>query len=76
MGKKEKREKAQNHTTSDNGGTESNENHPRKKRKSRDKVKEPRNDTVSLATEIPTVTIAIPGSIIDNAQSLELATRV
>lgn len=28
------------------------------------------------AMEIPTVTVAVPGSIIHNAQSLELATRV
>lgn len=28
------------------------------------------------AKEIPTVSIAVPGSIIDNAQSYELATRV
>ena len=28
------------------------------------------------ATDIPTLTIAVPGSIIHNAQSLELATRV
>ncbi|VFQ79834.1 unnamed protein product [Cuscuta campestris] len=30
----------------------------------------------ALSKELPTVSIALPGSIIDNAQSLELATRL
>lgn len=76
MGKKEKGETAQNNAAFANGGSESNEKRPKKKRKNRDKVKEPQNDDVLLATEIPTITIAVPGSIIDNAQSFELATRV
>ncbi|KAK6146085.1 hypothetical protein DH2020_019954 [Rehmannia glutinosa] len=76
MGKKEKRETAQYDASLANGGSESQEKHPKKKRKNREKVKEPHNDAVSLATETPTITIAVPGSIIDNAQSLELATRL
>lgn len=43
------------------------------KKKKKEKLKE-RNGAVS--NELPTVSIALPGSIIDNAQSLELATRV
>ena len=42
-----------------------------KKEKKR-KVEKEKHET----KETPTVTIAVPGSIIDNAQSLELATRV
>ncbi|KAL0368009.1 UNVERIFIED_CONTAM: putative methyltransferase C9o [Sesamum calycinum] len=75
MGKKEKRETEQNDVSAANGGSESQEKHRKKKRKNREKVEEPQNDAV-LATDIPTVTIAVPGSIIDNAQSLELATRL
>lgn len=76
MGKKEKREKVESNGDFGNGVTESNDKHPKKKRKNRDKVKEQHNDGVSLPTETPTITLALPGSIIDNAQSHELATRV
>ncbi|KAL7123946.1 hypothetical protein ABFS83_14G016000 [Erythranthe nasuta] len=76
MGKKEKREAEQTDVSIGNGGSESHEKHPKKKRKNKDKVKELENDVVSLSAEIPTITVAIPGSIIDNAQSLELATRL
>lgn len=76
MGKKEKREKAENCGGSENGGLESNEKRSKKKRKSRDKIEEHQNDDVSLTTERPTITIALPGSIIDNAQTHELATRL
>ncbi|GFQ06387.1 putative methyltransferase c9orf114 [Phtheirospermum japonicum] len=76
MAKKEKRGAAQIDASMENGVPESHEKQPKKKRKNREKVKEPQNDAVSLATEIPTRTIALPGSIIDNAQSLELATRL
>ncbi|KAK4388542.1 putative methyltransferase C9o [Sesamum angolense] len=75
MGKKEKREREQNDVSAANGDSESQEKHRKKKRKNREKVEEPQNEAV-LATDIPTVTIAVPGSIIDNAQSLELATRL
>ncbi|KAL0434428.1 UNVERIFIED_CONTAM: hypothetical protein Slati_2777100 [Sesamum latifolium] len=74
MGKKQKRETEQNDVCAANGGSESQEKHRKKKRKNREKVEEPQNEAV-LATDISTVTIAVPGSIIDNAQSLELATR-
>ncbi|PIN04469.1 hypothetical protein CDL12_22990 [Handroanthus impetiginosus] len=76
MGKKEKRETSQNEVSAENGGSEARKKHRKKKKKNREKVKEQENDTVSLATEVPTITIALPGSIIDNAQSLELATRL
>lgn len=77
MGKKErKREIAQNDASFENGGSDSHEKHAKKKRKNREKVKEQQNDAVPSSTEMPTITVAIPGSIIDNAQSLELATRV
>ncbi|KAL3634585.1 hypothetical protein CASFOL_021639 [Castilleja foliolosa] len=76
MGKKEKqREAAKIDASMENGVPETHEQ-PRKKKKNREKVKELQNDAVSLATEPPTLTIALPGSIIDNAQSLELATRL
>ncbi|XP_011071557.1 putative methyltransferase C9orf114 homolog isoform X1 [Sesamum indicum] len=75
MGKKEKRKMEQNDVSAANGGSEYQEKHRKKKRKNREKVEEPQNEAV-LATDIPTVTIAVPGSIIDNAQSLELATRL
>ena len=46
----------------------------RKKKKKKKKRNKEQNDGDS--NETPTVSIALPGSIIDNAQSLELATRV
>lgn len=45
-----------------------------KKKKKKKKRKEEQKD-VDL-NQTPTVSIAVPGSIIDNTQSLELATRV
>lgn len=48
------------------------DSHNKKKKK---KKKEIRGDD-GEAQQIPTVSIAVSGSIIDNAQSLELATRV
>lgn len=47
------------------------ESSKRKKRKREEKMKEKKNKNKK-----PTVSIAVPGSIIDNAQSLELATLV
>ncbi|XP_051130106.1 uncharacterized protein LOC127250728 [Andrographis paniculata] len=80
MGKKDKRETAPNHAPAANGGESgSHEKRAKKKRKNREKAEEEEptaDDAVSLATEAPTVSIAVPGSIIDNAQSVELATRL
>ncbi|KAL6526562.1 hypothetical protein OROGR_015652 [Orobanche gracilis] len=76
MGKKQKRETVQDDAFLANDIPESHENQSKKKRKNIEKVNESQNDAVSLATETPTTTIAIPGSIINNAQSLELATRL
>ncbi|KAJ0093877.1 hypothetical protein Patl1_25420 [Pistacia atlantica] len=45
-----------------------------KKKKKKKKKRDYQNDDAS--NELPTVSIAVPGSIIDNAQSLELATRL
>ncbi|KAG8373047.1 hypothetical protein BUALT_Bualt12G0130200 [Buddleja alternifolia] len=69
--KEEKREeRAAQNDAANGGGSESS--HPPKKKKRKD----PENDAVPLPNETPTVTLAIPGSIINNAQSLELATRL
>ena len=57
-----------------NGGS----HEKRKKKKSRTREEEQKNllvDDDDVIT-IPTVSIALPGSIIDNTQSFELATRV
>lgn len=78
MGKKEKREKKIAHSTETvkdeieslaNG--DSNEKLRKKKKKKRNNEE---SDVDS--NHRPTVSIALPGSIIQNAQSLELATRV
>ncbi|KAL2463796.1 Nucleic acid-binding [Forsythia ovata] len=81
MAKKKRREtegeinnEAQNTQSLANGDSPSLEKQPKKKKKSREKEKERKNDTV--LSEISTVSIAVSGSIIDNAQSLELATRL
>lgn len=55
-----------------NGATDGAET--RKKEKKKKKRNMERNGVEPK--EIPTVSVAVPGSIIDNAQSLELATRV
>ncbi|XP_044498110.1 putative methyltransferase C9orf114 isoform X2 [Mangifera indica] len=76
MGKKKKRTEleVEPQTTSEYHGPQNeldlSNSAIKKKRKKRDK----QNDDAS--NEIPTVSIAVPGSIIDNAQSLELATRL
>lgn len=74
MGKKKKRRSdfeaetennaAENETERINGNSRSKK---KKNKTHKDKCQ---------ATDIPTLTIAVPGSIIHNAQSLELATRV
>lgn len=51
-----------------NGGSNEKEKRKKKKRK--------KEETGVNSSQTPTVSIAVPGSIIHNAQSLELATRV
>ncbi|KAJ4722405.1 Methyltransferase C9orf114 protein [Melia azedarach] len=82
MGKKKKRaglelepapelQEAINNNESQNvDGDDSHDNKKHKKNKKRDK----QND--DAPKDVPTVSIAVPGSIIDNTQSLELATRL
>ncbi|CAK9173648.1 unnamed protein product [Ilex paraguariensis] len=53
-----------------NGG----DSHEKRKKKKKKREKEQNNNIEP--NELPTVSIALPGSIIDNAQSLELATRL
>ncbi|CAI9770993.1 unnamed protein product [Fraxinus pennsylvanica] len=67
---------AQNDVSITNGDSESHEKQSKKKKKHREKERERKNDTLSLQNEMPTVSIAVPGSIIDNTQSFELATRL
>jgi len=81
MGKKQKKaeaetdaegvenDKAENELELTNG-----DSHKKKKKKKNKERNE--SDKVIKAKEIPTVSVAISGSIINNAQSLELATRV
>ncbi|KZV33592.1 hypothetical protein F511_34360 [Dorcoceras hygrometricum] len=72
MGKKKKRDyeaEGPNDPSLANGASQSSEKQRKKKSKKTEDVKSPAN-------EMPTVSIAVPGSIIDNAQSLELATRL
>ncbi|XP_052188893.1 uncharacterized protein LOC127799172 [Diospyros lotus] len=57
-----------------NGDSQETKHHPKKKKKKKNKREIDRHDVGPR--EIPTVSIAVPGSIIDNAQSLELATRL
>ncbi|GER25098.1 hypothetical protein STAS_00667 [Striga asiatica] len=73
MGKSVKREAGQADASMVSGGSEK---HTKRKRKNTEKGEESINNSVPLATKKPTITIALPGSIIDNAQSLELATRL
>lgn len=74
MGKKKREYEAvgQNDLSSVNGASQSSEKQRKKKKKTKEQLK----DVESAANEMPTVSIAVPGSIIDNAQSLELATRL
>lgn len=60
---------SQNELSLANGDSSSYDNKKKKKRK-RDQL----NDDAPI--EVPTVSVAVPGSIIDNTQSLELATRL
>lgn len=61
-----------------NGDSNDNEKTKKKKKKKQKKQtnKADNDHEEEEAKEIPTVTIALAGSIINNAQSLELATRV
>lgn len=84
MGKKKKRDglepelkeaaaddnqESQNELSLANGDSSSHDNKKKKKRK-----RNQQNDDAPI--EVPTVSVAVPGSIMDNTQSLELATRV
>jgi len=81
MGKKQKKaeaetdaervenDKAENELELTNGDSH-------KKKKKKNKERNESDKEVIKAKEIPTVSVAISGSIINNAQSLELATRV
>ncbi|KAJ6719215.1 CLASS IV SAM-BINDING METHYLTRANSFERASE-RELATED [Salix purpurea] len=81
MGKKQKRAEAETEAeTVENDKPENeldltNGDSYKKKRRGRMRNKE-RNESDKEAKEIPTVSIAVSGSIINNAQSLELATRL
>ena len=55
---------------------DSHETKQHKKKKSKKKRESEKDDAKPKPKPTPTVSIAVPGSIIDNAQSLELATRV
>ncbi|KAJ8446458.1 hypothetical protein Cgig2_010080 [Carnegiea gigantea] len=61
-------------TNGDGGGSEKTKK--KKKKKKTQDVEDKENGKADSEKIIPTVTIAIPASIIDNAQSLELATRL
>ncbi|EEF45365.1 putative methyltransferase C9orf114 [Ricinus communis] len=84
MGKKKKRAEAEAQTE-----TETVENHEpvndvvvngdsdrKKKKKKKEKERNERKKEENESKETATISIAVPGSIIDNAQSLELATRL
>lgn len=75
MAAKKKRDEAEAEASThvSNGGS-----HEKKKKKKK-KTKEQKNMLVDADNDHvtpPTVSIALPGSIIDNTQSFELATRV
>ncbi|CAI9118551.1 OLC1v1020138C1 [Oldenlandia corymbosa var. corymbosa] len=84
MGKKEKREKKRAHETETDYASdaqvkeelqsvENGDSNEKKKKKKKKRNKEEGNVD---SYQRPTVSIALPGSIIHNAQSLELATRL
>ncbi|CAL5416065.1 unnamed protein product [Camellia sinensis] len=84
MAKKKKRAEAEAveaQTEAPNAETElelvNGDSHDTKQKKNKKKKKKSENEKDHVQPkEIPTVSIAVPGSIIDNAQSLELATRL
>ncbi|KAL4642547.1 hypothetical protein ACB092_02G026700, partial [Castanea dentata] len=59
-----------------NGDSNDNEKKKKKKKQKKQTNKADNDHEEEEAKEIPTVTIALAGSIINNAQSLELATRL
>jgi hypothetical protein len=76
--KKQKRKKHNITTEDDSGATTTEEGAPHKKKKKKQKQQRKDGGEVEEKTKMlkPTVSIAVAGSIIDNAQSLELATLV
>lgn len=52
------------------------DSHEEEKKKKKKKKREKEQKDSSLEDDIPTVSIALPGTIIDNTQSFELATRL
>ncbi|PKI37489.1 hypothetical protein CRG98_042118 [Punica granatum] len=59
-----------------NGEFHDSEDRKKEMKQKKNKKKRKSEKNVVESKEIPTVSIAVPGSIIDNAQSLELATRL
>ncbi|OMO61227.1 SNF2-related protein [Corchorus capsularis] len=89
MGKKKKRAEVETESEAETKKNESENNQtetetnlslngdsPKKKKKKKKAKAEEKTNSEAKADELPTVSIAIAGSIIDNAQSLELATRL
>ncbi|XP_077218597.1 methyltransferase C9orf114 protein isoform X2 [Tasmannia lanceolata] len=72
MGKKGREEAGEEKAEDKNHEIVNGENKKKKKMKN----KKSQTQDAAQKKEIPTVSIAVPGSIIDNAQSLELATRL
>lgn len=82
MGKKKKRtetesevEKPENDKTGDEIHLTNGDSHKKKKKKKEEATNETRKEE-NKPKQVPTVSIAVPASIIDNTQSFELATRV
>lgn len=87
MGKKKKRDESEAVEASNAEESEvlelvnGDDSHQTKQEKRKKKKRKGNEQAGSAAAEprasvIPTVSVAVPGSIVDNAQSLELATRV
>lgn len=89
MGKKKKRDEPEAVEASNAEASEvlelvnGDDSHQTKQEKRKKKKKKHKGDEKGAspageprASVIPTVSVAVPGSIVDNAQSLELATRV
>lgn len=81
MGKKKKRAEIDAEAEAERNKLELEElingdSHTKMKKKKKKKERNETEKEVNQAKGKPTVSIAVPGSIIDNAQSLELATRV
>lgn len=81
MGKKKKRAEIDAEAEAERNKLEFEElingdSHTKMKKKKKKKERNETEKEVNQAKGKPTVSIAVPGSIIDNAQSLELATRL